>query len=242
MILRGNTMEDNATKQPKADTKENVELISTKPVRRKKESAPAAIENSQEDVPIYSRVDVSISEKVLEQSIIPEVDDIKPPKKAKKSNSESVVVSPSSTSTTSKGGDDDLESFLEEGSKYIAEHSADKIREQLLEEYDVEIFDRNGIWQTRDKSISRPLKGFSASYADKVQPAKPIKCILSAAEIQKLVEQRTRHRRARKFDLADQIRDQLAEGGVEVMDKSNEWRSFDGTLGGLQSEDFGSYR
>ena len=113
--------EDNVTKQPKTDINEHDKPISTKPVRTKKESVPTAIENFQEDVSIYSNEDISTPKKVHEQS---EVGDTKPTKKAKKLIPESVVVEPSSTSpTTSTGGDNDLEFFLEEGSKYIAEHS-----------------------------------------------------------------------------------------------------------------------
>jgi len=119
---------------------------------------------------------------------------------------------------------------------------ADSIRERLLEEYDVEIFDKKGIWQTKDRSVMMPLKGFSKSYADKVQPAKPVKCSLPWDDVQRLIEERTRYRRARNFDMADQIRNQLADAGIEVMDKSNEWRSFDGTLSGMQSKDFGNPR
>ena len=37
------------------------------------------------------------------------------------------------------------------------------------------------------------------------------------------------------------IRDQLARVGVEMFDKVNEWRTFDGLLRGIQSEDFEKY-
>ena len=52
---------------------------------------------------------------------------------------------------------------------------------------------------------------------------------------------RTAARRTRRFNEADDIRDELAENGVELFDKVNEWASTDGKLRGVQSEDFETY-
>ena len=48
-------------------------------------------------------------------------------------------------------------------------------------------------------------------------------------------------RRSRKYSEADEIRDELAENGVELFDKVNEWASTDGTLRGVQSLDYENY-
>ena len=60
-------------------------------------------------------------------------------------------------------------------------------------------------------------------------------------KIQEMVMRRTAARRARRFSEADDIRDELAENGVELFDKVNEWASMDGKLRGVQSEDYESY-
>ena len=52
---------------------------------------------------------------------------------------------------------------------------------------------------------------------------------------------RTAARRTRRFREADDIRDELAENGVELFDKVNEWASTDGKLRGVQSVDFETY-
>ena len=56
-----------------------------------------------------------------------------------------------------------------------------------------------------------------------------------------MVMRRTAARRARRFSEADDIRDELAENGVELFDKVNEWASMDGKHRGVQSEDYESY-
>lgn len=56
-----------------------------------------------------------------------------------------------------------------------------------------------------------------------------------------MVSRRTAARRARKFSEADDLRDELAENGVELFDKVNEWGSSDGKMRGTQSEDFDTY-
>jgi cysteinyl-tRNA synthetase len=100
----------------------------------------------------------------------------------------------------------------------------------------VEIFDRLGKWQRRD-GVSGSLKGFSAKYDDKITACSPIDCTLSQNVVQDMVEERTMLRRRRMFLEADKVRDELAAAGVELMDLSNEWRSYDGKLSGMQSFD-----
>ena len=68
----------------------------------------------------------------------------------------------------------------------------------------------------------------------------PIPCTLSVDEIQTLIDERTVARRRRNFEIADEIRDELASKGVEVVDKENIWRTFDRSLSGMQSDGYGS--
>ena len=56
-----------------------------------------------------------------------------------------------------------------------------------------------------------------------------------------MVVKRTAARRTRQFQVADDIRDELARVGVELFDKVNEWRTYDGQMRGIQSEDFEKY-
>lgn len=115
--------------------------------------------------------------------------------------------------------------------------AADAARDELRMLYNVEIYDRRGVWQAKD-GRSGPLKrGVAVGYDDRITPAAPVDCELTEKEVQQLVERRTMLRRSRKFREADEIRDKLAAAGVELMDKSNEWRSIDGKYAGLQSFD-----
>ena len=65
--------------------------------------------------------------------------------------------------------------------------------------------------------------------------------IFGLTQVQEMVVRRTAARRARRFSEADDIRDELAENGVELFDKVNEWASSDGTLRGVQSVDYEKY-
>lgn len=111
---------------------------------------------------------------------------------------------------------------------------ADDIREQLKSQYGVELYDRDGRWQGADGST-----GFYPALQKAPKP-REIVTTMSKAELQDLVEQRTRARRARNFTLADEIRDKLADAGVELFDAMNTWQTQDGRMDGQQS--FDSYQ
>ena len=133
--------DDAATVQSKMDEELTDE---PKPARSKKQ-IPIAREISQdEDVSSYSKKAITPIFKVAEEKIvISELENItpksKPTKRVKKQNNdnlenlESIIsissAAPATTTTTTTtttaatGGDYELEFFLEEGSKYIAEHS-----------------------------------------------------------------------------------------------------------------------
>lgn len=111
---------------------------------------------------------------------------------------------------------------------------ADDIREQLKSQYGVELYDRDGRWQGADGST-----GFYPALLKAPKP-REIVTTKSKAELQDLVEQRTKARRARNFALADEIRDKLADEGVELFDAMNTWNTQDGRMDGQQS--FDSYQ
>ena len=132
--------DDAATVQSKMDEKLTDQ---PKPARSKKQ-IPIAREISQdEDVSSNSKKAITPISKVAEENIvISELENItpksKPTKRVKKQNNdnlenlESIIsissATPATTTTTTTttaatGGDNELEFFLEEGSKYIAEHS-----------------------------------------------------------------------------------------------------------------------
>lgn len=113
---------------------------------------------------------------------------------------------------------------------------ADQIRDQLEFEYGVQIYDRKGFWRA-SSGESGSLKGYHEEFLDKVYPVAPVECTFSRDEIERKVHLRTQLRRAHNYEHADAIRDELAKAGVELMDKSNEWRTFDGKMGGSQSDD-----
>lgn len=86
-----------------------------------------------------------------------------------------------------------------------------------------------------------PAAMFEGSLEMPVTPANAIPTTLTQKQIEELVYRRTVERRARNWAEADAIRDELAEKGVELFDKANEWRTFDGEMRGIQSQDFDSY-
>ena len=96
----------------------------------------------------------------------------------------------------------------------------------------IQLFDRDNKWQAYDGSIqgvqSKDFKGGSRnrnSEGNSYYRTEPIQCTLSVEEIQTLIDQRTVARRRRNFDIADEIREELASKGVEVVDKENIWRT-----------------
>jgi hypothetical protein len=146
--------------------------------------------------------------------------------------------------------DDDLQRMVDQrnDARYRRDYDgADAIREELRTIYRVEIYDKLGEWVAADGrwGLSNRKRGAGASedgvpIMAKVQgDAKP--CALSYEEIMDLVVKRTTARRTRQFQVADDIRNELARVGVEMFDKVNEWRTFDGLLRGIQSEDFEKY-
>jgi hypothetical protein len=146
--------------------------------------------------------------------------------------------------------DDDLQRMVDQrnDARYRRDYEgADAIREELRTIYRVEIYDKLGEWVAADGrwGLSNRKRGAGASedgvpIMAKVQgDAKP--CALTYEEIMDLVIKRTTARRTRQFQVADDIRNELARVGVEMFDKVNEWRTFDGLLRGIQSEDFEKY-
>ena len=113
---------------------------------------------------------------------------------------------------------------------------ADRIKEELHQIHGVEIQDSKGMWFSTD-GRSGNIKGHSQSSSESITPVMPIRCVLSAEHIQQQVELRTQYRRQWKYYDADKIRDELAAAGVELLDQSNEWRAFDGSMRGQQSHD-----
>lgn len=148
--------------------------------------------------------------------------------------------------------DDDLQRMVDQrnDARYRRDYDgADAIREELRTIYRVEIYDKLGEWVAADGrwGLSNRKRGAGATedgvpIMAKVQSqgdAQP--CTLTYEQIMDLVIKRTTARRTRQFQVADDIRNELARVGVEMFDKVNEWRTFDGLLRGIQSEDFEKY-
>ena len=111
---------------------------------------------------------------------------------------------------------------------------ADTIRAELEGTYGVKLFDRDGRWQDSEGRVG---------FYQELHKAPKVKVVsstsLSREQIQLLVDNRTKARRARNFQLADELRDELAASGVELFDKMNSWQSVDGKWEGSQSADGG---
>lgn len=150
------------------------------------------------------------------------------------------------SSTSMNSGDRDQGQLLKEVQALIDERSqyrkvrdyksADEVRDRLRVEYEVEIFDHKGIWEGPGGTVG-PLNKF-ANPQDKAPPTRQVKCPFSKEEIQDYVDQRTMARRDRDFGKADDLRNMLADNGIELYDKLNEWATYDGSMSGLQSTDF----
>ena len=127
--------------------------------------------------------------------------------------------------------------------------TADAIKKDLLQG-GIQLFDRENKWEAYDGSIggmqSEDFRGGSGRNRNdgggdsSDYRNEPIPCTLSVDEIQTLIDERTVARRRRNFEIADEIRDELASKGVEVVDKENIWRTFDRSLSGMQSDGYGS--
>lgn len=146
--------------------------------------------------------------------------------------------------------DDDLQRMVDQrnDARYRRDYDgADAIREELRTIYRVEIYDKLGEWVAADGrwGLSNRKRGAGATedgipVMAKIQgDAKP--CTLTYEQVMDMVLKRTTARRTRQFQVADDIRDELARVGVELFDKVNEWRTYDGQMRGIQSEDFEKY-
>lgn len=123
--------------------------------------------------------------------------------------------------------------------RYVRDYSsADRIKDLLEDRFDVKIFDKTNQWTCHTLEMSGLLKRHGRLYDERTLPPSAVPCTLSRDEIQRLVDKRTAHRRARQFGAADAVRAELLAAGVELMDQSNEWCSYDGSLSGVQSLDF----
>ena len=131
---------------------------------------------------------------------------------------------------------------------------ADVIRSTLLNEFGVQVWDRDGIWRTgasasgsgmrRRESTPqrgrgggnrppRPPKEFGPTGHDYQlsQDAGPPVVELSEPEIHSLIAARLRAKMSRNFEKADQIQSELTEAGVYIHDGRKEWRA-DGVMFG----------
>lgn len=111
---------------------------------------------------------------------------------------------------------------------------ADSIRAELEGTYSVKLYDRDGRWQDSEGRVG---------FYQELHKAPTVKVVSSTSltreQIQVLVDNRTKARRARNFQLADELRDELAESGVELFDRDDRWQSVDGKWEGSQSTDGG---
>jgi len=112
---------------------------------------------------------------------------------------------------------------------------ADKIRNELETMFRVSLFDRDGRWQDKEGRVGYYQQLSKAPTVSPVASA----VSLSKKDVQELVDGRTKARRMRNFQLADEIRQKLADAGIELYDKLNSWQSLDGRMEGKQSEDGG---
>mmetsp|Transcript_115635 Transcript_115635/g.326908 ORF Transcript_115635/g.326908 Transcript_115635/m.326908 type:complete len:315 (-) Transcript_115635:133-1077(-) len=101
---------------------------------------------------------------------------------------------------------------------------ADVIREQL-KSLGVEVWDKDKLWKQPSTGLAGPILGF---FGDR-QP--------SDVEINTLVVQREKARQSKDFTLSDTIRDELKERGVQLYDKTREWKASDGRRGQIPSFD-----
>ena len=99
--------------------------------------------------------------------------------------------------------------------------TADQIREQLQNEYDVKVDDRKRKWTVGD----RPFRGapdLNAPYTRRGGGD-----VEDVSKVEELVEERADAKARRDYAAADAIRDQLNAMGISVDDRSREWRVAD---------------
>lgn len=97
--------------------------------------------------------------------------------------------------------------------------AADELRRQLAQ-LGVEIFDNERIWRTTDGQQGVIITG-----------GHEVDCLLNDAEIVVRVSQREDARSAKNWTLADTIRDELRQHGVELLDNQRVWCTTDGRHG-----------
>ena len=99
--------------------------------------------------------------------------------------------------------------------------TADAIREQLQNEYDVKVDDRKRKWMVGDQPF-RGAPDLNAPYTRRGGGD-----VEDVSKVEELVEERADAKARRDYAAADAIRDQLNAMGISVDDRSREWRVAD---------------
>ena len=99
--------------------------------------------------------------------------------------------------------------------------TADQIREQLQNEYDVKVDDRKRKWMVGDAPF-RGAPDLNAPYTRRGGGE-----VEDVSKVEELVEERADAKARRDYAAADAIRDQLNAMGISVDDRSREWRVAD---------------
>ena len=99
--------------------------------------------------------------------------------------------------------------------------TADAIREQLQNEYDVKVDDRKRKWSVGDQ----PFRG--APDLNEPYTRRGGGEVEDVSKVEELVEERADAKARRDYAAADAIRDQLNAMGISVDDRSREWRVAD---------------
>ena len=241
----------NASEQAPAPVHASVAVSAPAPVAKTQPKAKAARPDDDDD--FLSQL-MEEGDEVMERSNSPD-----PVAYTTSSSSRFVTPSPSSPSTRGRssasysGGPVDvaeIQRLCDERNdrRYQRDYDgADIVRAKLEDELGVMIYDFKNEWVAPDGSKG-PLNSrrqvasmHNGALEIPVRPAEAVPTTLTKEEINDLCQRRTVARRARRWNDADDIRDELAEKGVELFDKANEWRTFDGEMRGVQSADYDSY-
>jgi cysteinyl-tRNA synthetase len=137
--------------------------------------------------------------------------------------------------------------------------TADKIRERLLEDHGVVLWDKEKIWTTNRNSkggsarhrgngryaggasrrtdtrktlprnqqfqIQRDFGPNGHDYTQTGGPIDPDLCTLQEEQINEFLALRLKYKMSRKFDEADQVKDNLYKNGVSIHDGFKQWRA-----------------
>ena len=124
--------------------------------------------------------------------------------------------------------------------------TADMIKSELVEN-GIDVVDRENTWSAYDGRISgfqtkikerlNDFTNFNDKDGETVEK-RVVECKLSHDQVQSMVDVRTRARRNRNFELSDQIESDLKRSGITVNNKENTWKAMDGSISGLQSNDY----